>query len=421
MHAVHQDTALQCDGYWKEQLKGSHYFPTPEDSPVNFSYWVGPATYAVPYNVVGPMTWEYPYHSGQAQEDLFDRLVPASLYGLKVTRPGYCSADAKPATTAEAQAAFDSGRGFVDHVCDTDVNVHAIPVGQAGQGHRGAALFVSTQPECTVAGGHELLFATLEQWAAHWNAFHMTAAPAFNCVVRGCTFGTTTAPDALDTLFRHFRDAHPSVYDGGKWSNLVDLVTRGLKIRPNAQYWPPTNVVGELQRPVAIAKPTPLQLESPIVAARWAGRESFHKAVVARRRSYKKAKRRESKSGERSSLASKGVSRAQLESDAQTLSESADEWTRFRRAADEAAAAASSKAKTPVPKKCKTSKGSAGLKDSKSSVSAVAKTVSTKGSKRKGKEAGLVEKPPWDTSYKIPKHSLPDTSVSFWGSKASQD
>ncbi len=64
----------------------------------------------------------------------------------------------------------------------------------------------------------------------------MAAAPTFNCMVRGCTFGTTTAPDALDTLFRHFRDAHPSVYEGGKWSNLVDLVTRGLKVRTNAQY-----------------------------------------------------------------------------------------------------------------------------------------------------------------------------------------
>ncbi len=328
--AARQDTTLQSDGCWKEQLKRSHYFPTPEDSLVNFSYQVGPSTYVVPYHVVGPMTWEYPYHNGQAQEDLSDRLIPASLYGLKVTCNGYCSADAKPATTAEAQAAFDSGTGFVDHVCDTDVNGHAVLVGQTGQGHHGAALFVCVQPECTVAGGHELLFATLEQWAAHWNTFHVAAALVFNCMVRGCAFGTTTAPDALDTLFHHFRDAHPSVYDGGKWPNLVDMVTRGLKIRANAQYWPPTNVVGGLQRPVAVTKPTPLQLGSPIVAARWAAPESFHKAVVARCRSYKKAKRRESKSGERSSSASKGVARAQSESDAQTLSELADEWNRFR-------------------------------------------------------------------------------------------
>ncbi len=190
---------------------------------------------------------------------------------------------------------------------------------------------------------------------------------------------------------------------------------QGLKIKANAQYWPPTNVVGELQRPVTMTKPTYLQLESPIVAARWAARKSFHKAVVARRRSYKKAKRRESKSGERSASASKGISRAQSESDTQTLSESADEWNKFRRAADEAAAAGSSKAKSPGPKKGKGSKGSARLKDSKSSASAAAKTGSTKGSKRKGKEAGLAEKRRWDTSYKIPKRSLPDTSVSSGG------
>ena len=319
-HAAHQDTTLQGDGYWREELKRTHYFPISGDSPVNFSYRVGPSTYAVPYHVMGPMTWEYPYHSGQAQEDLSDRLVPASLYGLKVTRPGYCSADAKPAPPKEAQAAFDSGRGFVEHVCDTDVNPRAIPVGQVGLGHQGAALFVCAQPECAVATGHELLFATLEQWAAHWNSSHVAAAPVFNCMVQACNHGTGTAPDALDSLFRHLKDTHPDVYDGGKWTNLTDLVIRGLKIRANTQYWPPTNTMGELQRPVAVTKPTALQLESPIVAARWAAREAFHKAVVACRRSCKKAKGRERKSVEHSSSASKTGARARSESDAQTLS-----------------------------------------------------------------------------------------------------
>ncbi len=286
-----QDMDLRRDAYWKDQLARHHYFPTPEDSPVNFSYRVGSAIYAVPYHVVGPMTWEYPYHSGQAQEDLHDRLVPASLYGLKVTRPGYCSADARPDNATEALAAFDSGKGFVDHVSDTDVNAHAIPVGRDGQGHQGAALYVCSQPECTVAGGHELLFATLEQWAAHWNTFHVAAAPAFNCMVRGCTFETSTAPDALDMLLRHFRDDHPSACEGAQGTDLADLVTRGLKVKPNVQYWPPTNVMGELQRPVAITKPTYTQLLSPIVAARWAAREAFHEAMVARHRSYKRAQR----------------------------------------------------------------------------------------------------------------------------------
>ncbi len=288
-------------------------------------------------------------------------------------------------------------------------------MGQVGRGHQGATLFVCAQPECAVVKGHELVFATLEQWAAHWNSFHVAAAPAFNCMVRGCTYGTGTAPDALDSLFRHLKDTHPDVYDVGKWTNLTDLVIRGLKIRANTQYWPPTNTMGELQRPVAVTKPTAIQLESPIVAARWAAREAFHKAVVARRRSYKKAKCRKSKSGECSSSTSKTGSRPRSESDAQTLSESADEWTRFRRAPDEAATATPSQAKTPGSKKGKGSKGSAGLKDSKSSASAVAKTGSAKGSKRKGKEAGLAGKPRWDSSFKIPKRSLPDTSASSGG------
>ncbi len=124
--------------------------------------------------------------------------------------------------------------------------------------------------------GHEPLFATLEQWAAHWNTFHVAVAPAFNCMVCGCSCETTATSDSLDVLFCHLCDTHPSAYDGGNWSNLGDLVTRGLKVRPNAQYWPPTNVVGELQRPVAMAKPTSTQLASPIVAARWAAREFFH-------------------------------------------------------------------------------------------------------------------------------------------------
>ncbi len=113
-------------------------------------------------------------------------------------------------------------------------------------------------------------------------------------------------------------------------------------------------------------------------------------------------------------MASKGVSKAPLESDTQILSESADEWTKFHCAADEAVAA-SRKAKSPGPKKSKCSKGSGGPKDSKSSDSAVTKTGSGKGSKRKGKEGSLAEKPRWDSSYKIPKQSAPDTSVRSGG------
>ncbi len=302
----------------------------------------------------------------------------------------------------------------MDHISDTDVNAHATPVGQVGQGHLGAALFICPQPECTVTGGREFLFATSKQWAANWNTFHVAVAPVFNCMVRGCSFETTAAPDSLDALFRHIKNAHPSIYDEGKWLNLMNLVTRGLHVKPNTQYWPPDGIIGELQRPVAITKPTATQLTSPIVAARWVAREPFHRAVVTCRRSYKRAQCRENKSGERSSSASKGASKPPLEFGAQTLSESADEWTRFCRSADKAAAA-SRQAKSSGSKKSKGGKGSGGPKESKSSASTATKAGSGKGSKRKGKEAGLAEKPRWDSSYKIPKRSAPDTSVSSGG------
>ncbi len=153
MCQVRQDMECSGDKYWKKMLQNSQFFPTPETSPIHFSYQDGGSMLAVPYHVVGPMAWEYPYHSGQAQEDLPDQLVPASLYGLKVIRPGYLSAFDVPTTLAQATAACNSGRGYMDHISDSDVDKNAHPVGYAGQGYQGRSLFVCPQPECTVAGG----------------------------------------------------------------------------------------------------------------------------------------------------------------------------------------------------------------------------------------------------------------------------
>ncbi len=238
-HAARQDEECANDEYWKEQLKESKYLPAPDASPVNFSYRYEGSTYVVPYHVVGPMAWEYPYHSGQAQEDLPDRLVPASLCGLKVVRPGYLSASDRPATVAQVLTDCESSKGYADHhISDTDVYTHPHPAGYVGQGHLGRALFICSQAECTLAGGHSFLLATLEQWVAHWNTFHVPVAPIFNCMVRGC-----------DALFRHFTDAHPSIHANGKWHNLVDLMVRGLHVKPNTQYWAPVHPAGGLEVP----------------------------------------------------------------------------------------------------------------------------------------------------------------------------
>ena len=158
------------------------------------------------------MALEYPYQNGQAQKDCSDRLVPASLHGLKVVRPGYLLASDRPATSTPA---CDSGKGYADHISDTDVNKHAHLAGYIGQGHQGRALLICPQPECAVAGGHSFLFATLEQWVAHWNTFHVAVAPLSHCMVRACEFKTAAAPDSLDAVFRHFIGVHPGIYADG--------------------------------------------------------------------------------------------------------------------------------------------------------------------------------------------------------------
>ncbi len=320
--------------------------------------------------------------------------MPASLYGLKVVRPRTLSAFDRPATAAQAPATCDSGKGYADHISDTDVHEHVHPAGYVGQGNLGRALFDCPQPECTVAGGHSFLFATLEQWVAHWNIFHVAVASLFKCMVHAYDFETAAVPDSLDALFHHFIDAYPNVCADGEWPNLVDLVVRGLYVKPNTQYWPPTTPLGDLQHPVTVTKHSASQLLSSIVAARWAVSEHFHCVVVTCRRSYRKAQHREIKSGERSSLASKGAPKAPSESGAQTPSESADEWAQFCHSADKATTTAQ-KAKLVSKKGGGSNEGQDSPKDSKSGPG--------KGSKRMGKEAGLAEKPCWDTSYKIPK------------------
>ncbi len=133
--------------------------------------------------------------------------------------------------------------------------------------------------------------------------------------------------------------------------------------------------------------------------------------MVSRRRAYRKAQCRESKSAEHSSSASKGAPKTISEPGTQTPSESVDECTQFHRSADQAATA-SQKAKTPSKKGGGNRAGQGCPKDSKSSATSVTKPGSGKGSKRTGKEASLAEKPHWDHSYKIPKRPAPDTSVS---------
>ncbi len=64
--------------------------PTDHSSPVHFcDPRQSEVIRALPYHVVAPMSYEYPYWAGQAQETVSSRLLMASHYGSQVVRPGY--------------------------------------------------------------------------------------------------------------------------------------------------------------------------------------------------------------------------------------------------------------------------------------------------------------------------------------------
>ncbi len=79
------------------------YKPGKLDTPVNFTVGTGSEKMAIPYRVAVPVAWEYPYTFGQAQESLQDRLVTASLYGMRLVRPGSTDFRSQPAPPAAAK------------------------------------------------------------------------------------------------------------------------------------------------------------------------------------------------------------------------------------------------------------------------------------------------------------------------------
>ncbi len=166
-----------ADKDWEKEKKENYGNPTLTTSPVHFGYRVRSVTLALPYCIVGPMAWEYLYQHGQAQEDLPDHLTMASLYEMWVVRPGYQSAFHRSATVERTQATCNHGETYWHHFSDIDLNKDAWPVGFTGEAEQGCTTFICPQLECSVVGGMPFYFATLEQWAAHWNTFHVSVTP----------------------------------------------------------------------------------------------------------------------------------------------------------------------------------------------------------------------------------------------------
>ncbi len=98
------------------------YLPAETDTPVNFAVDTSTGRMAIPYWVAAPMAWEYPYAFGQAQEPLQDCLVTASLYGIRLIRPGYTDPRSRPAPPAAAKTPAAKEAACVAYVTDADVS-----------------------------------------------------------------------------------------------------------------------------------------------------------------------------------------------------------------------------------------------------------------------------------------------------------
>ncbi len=237
-----QKEGVNNDQFWQDEISNTQYVPGPDDTPVNFAVRSGLGqVMAIPYRVVAPMAWEYPYAYGQLQESITDRLVPASLYGIQLVRPSYASPQSGPEVHPEPEWQKHKSKACANYILDTDTAQcgYGAPFGSIGISANGEEAFVCREEGCGFMPEYPCYFATAEQYTAHWNTFHVAVAPAFTCLLRGCGAKIPPGPDSLDAFFRHVKEKHEAESDGGSWRRLKIWARKGVTLAPNPQYWAP--------------------------------------------------------------------------------------------------------------------------------------------------------------------------------------
>ncbi len=139
------------------------YLPTETDTPVNFVVETSTGRMAIPYRVAALMAWEYPYAFGQAQEPLQDRLVTASLYRIRLIRPGYTNPRSSPAPPAAAETPAAKEAACVAYVTDADVSRSQEPTCRVATGKDGREAFICPEACCEALEGMPCYFATVKQ------------------------------------------------------------------------------------------------------------------------------------------------------------------------------------------------------------------------------------------------------------------
>ncbi len=94
------------------------------------------------------MDWEYPYTFGQGQESLHDRLVTASLYGMRLVRTGYTDPWSHPAPPAAAEFPAAKQAAFLAYVMDADVSSTQEPQCSIATGSDGREAFTCPEEQC---------------------------------------------------------------------------------------------------------------------------------------------------------------------------------------------------------------------------------------------------------------------------------
>ncbi len=201
--AKENQKSLARDSFWVAEIECALYLPCETDTTVNFAVRTDTGMKAIPYRVAAPMAWEYPYAFGQAQESLRDRLVTASLYGMRLIQPGYTDPRSCPAPPAAAESPAAKEAACAAYVTDADVSDSQEPSCRVANGEDGREAFICSEACCEALEGMSCYFATVEQWIVHWNPFHVVVAPVITCVIARCPAKFHMGPETVDAFFRH--------------------------------------------------------------------------------------------------------------------------------------------------------------------------------------------------------------------------
>ncbi len=158
---------------------------------------------------------------------------------------------------------------------DTDVSSSQEPSCRIASGKYGREAFICPEVCCEALEGMPFYFATVEQWIAHWNTFHVAVAPVITFIVTKCPAKFHMGPETVDAFFRHVQLRHQDLRADGKWPRLNQLIRTGMSIGPNTCYWPPSAGNGPHLCPDQVNFLSPEEMQYPFLAARW----EFHTLV----------------------------------------------------------------------------------------------------------------------------------------------